>query len=379
MPGKRAKILYVSTAEGVSGAEKSLLLLVRHMGEHEVFVACPAGSPLAQEVRASGGQDIALPASRWQTSRLGRLVGRLRAGLRLRDIVGTIDPDIIHANSIYAMLPCIVAARGRRAKLIWQARDFAGSRTWVSLCGWLSDKVIAVSQSVAQWLRERGVDDSKIEVIYNGLDPAGDPLRAGGGVQGIRLEGQGFAFANIGQFVPWKNQLLFLRAAERVQAAAPQAKFLLVGDDLFGRDSKYRRRLEGYVQTHGLSEVVTFAGWREDMSTVWPLIDCLVHTAQREPFGRVIIEAMDAGVPVISADAGGPGEIIDNERTGLLVSPDDVEKLAGAMLRMVWEAGLAARLAAAAIVAVRAEFTAAETARRVSAVYAEILQHSCAS
>ncbi|MCY2927558.1 MAG: glycosyltransferase, partial [Planctomycetota bacterium] len=94
------------------------------------------------------------------------------------------------------------------------------------------------------------------------------------------------------------------------------------------------------------------------MAGIWPRVDCLVHTADTEPFGRVIIESMAAGVPVIAADGGGPSEIIERDVTGILVPPDEEASLAQAMLQMAREPAAAARLALAARRRVMEKFTA---------------------
>jgi glycosyltransferase involved in cell wall biosynthesis len=360
----------------IAGAEKSLLLLLRHMqGTHEIHVACPQGSDLEEEVRLLGSHFSALPNHR-HLSRGGmaRLAGYVRTSLWLKKAVDACNPDVIHANSVYSAVACLLACYRSRAKLVWHARDFTGSRLMTRVCSWFSARVIAVSRSVAKWLEAQGVKESKIEVIYNGLDPSvGRSCEAGTATKTSRLQNDVFVFANVGQFVPWKRQIFFLAAARRVRPALPDAMFWLLGDDLFGCNAAYKQQLHEYVETHALSDAVVFRGWQEPMSRVWEDVDCLVHTAEREPFGRVVIEAMDAGVPVIAVNARGPAEIIEDNRTGLLVPPGDVEKLTEAMLRIACATGVAERLSAAGRQEVRARFRAEETARRVAGIYASIL------
>ena len=109
------------------------------------------------------------------------------------------------------------------------------------------------------------------------------------------------------------------------------------------------------------------------MDRIWAEVDCLVHTAEHEPFGRAIIEAMAAGVPVIAVDSCGPSEIIQHGRTGLLVRPGDDVAVAEAMLRIARDRSFADTLVQAARETVYSRFRAEDTARRVAAVYEEVL------
>jgi len=197
--------------------------------------------------------------------------------------------------------------------------------------------------------------------------------RAKSGHSHITDSEQTFTYANIGQFVPWKKQSVFLEAAMSVSQKLPQARFVVVGDDLFGRDSRYKRRLFSLVDSSEIASKVSFLGWRENMDEIWEGIDCLVHAADKEPFGRVLIEAMAHQVPVIAVDSCGPGEIIQHEETGLLVEPNDTAQLVEAMIRIAQSKCFAGRLAAKGYEHVCSSFTATETANTVNRIYSEAL------
>jgi glycosyltransferase involved in cell wall biosynthesis len=173
--------------------------------------------------------------------------------------------------------------------------------------------------------------------------------------------------------VPWKNQTGFIEAASRLARELPEARFLLVGDDIFGRDSRYKNDLLDRIKNSPIAEKVSFLGWQKQMECVWPKIDCLVHTAEREPFGRVVIEAMAHKVPVIAADRCGPAEIIRNGRTGILFEPGDVEQLTEAMLKIARDRTFAAAIAQGAERQVLSNFTADKTAAGIEQIYARVL------
>jgi glycosyltransferase involved in cell wall biosynthesis len=98
-----------------------------------------------------------------------------------------------------------------------------------------------------------------------------------------------------------------------------------------------------------------------------------VHTADCEPFGRVIIEAMGHNVPVIAINKCGPSEIIQNGETGILVNPDNIKELSEAMLKIAGDKGFALKLASAAYEYVTSRFSAETTAKHIQKIYQQFL------
>ncbi|MHC4737941.1 MAG: glycosyltransferase family 4 protein, partial [Planctomycetota bacterium] len=167
--------------------------------------------------------------------------------------------------------------------------------------------------------------------------------------------------------------LLFIKAAERFLQDGQKARFILIGDDIFGRNCSYKKELINRVKTSPFVPDIKIIGWQDNLASYWPWIDYLVHTADTEPFGRVIIEAMVHGVPIIAAAGCGPVEIITNHKTGLLFAPDDIEKLLWAMKTISQDRELAHNLAINARQYVVSNFEARKTAERISKVYEELI------
>ena len=236
--------------------------------------------------------------------------------------------------------------------------------------------MIAVSHAVENALIKTGVNPEKVKVVYNGVDntyfnqsdESGDLFSTPGSCKQDSI-----VFAHVGQFVPWKNHIAFLKAAFYVASSLPSARFVLVGDDIFGRDSAYKSSLLSYAEDSTIVEKVNFWGWQENMDEVWPKVNCLVHTPNREPFGRVIIEAMAHKIPVIAVDSCGPSEIIQNGKTGILVQPNDIEELSEAMLKIAQDTQFANKLATAGYEHVISNFTADKTAAQMREIYREVL------
>jgi glycosyltransferase involved in cell wall biosynthesis len=291
-------------------------------------------------------------------------------------IVLRANPDIIHANTFYAGMVSLLAAIVMRKKLILHSRDLANFGRFTKLYNRFCRKVIAVSHAVRNALVDQGVSSDKVEVIYNGVDKCSLDRSEGNRTLFIPQntdESSPFVFAHVGQFVPWKNHIVFLRAASHVARDLPEARFVVVGDDTSGRDSAYKCSVLNYAANCVIAERVSFLGWQDKMCEVWPKINCLVHTADREPFGRVIVEAMAHRVPVIAVGTCGPSEIIQNNKTGILVQVDDVKGLSEAMVRIARHREFADALANAGYEHVMSSFTADKTAARIQEVYKEVL------
>jgi glycosyltransferase involved in cell wall biosynthesis len=293
----------------------------------------------------------------------------LSAVLRVR-------PDIVHVNSFYAAAAALLPAFLARRRAVIHARDFDRFALLWRFFGVMCEKVIAVSAAVKGMLVGRGVSGDKIVVIHNGVHIgntcSGADCRGrmcAGGVEG----GESFVFAHVGQLVRWKNHADFVEAASIVSRELKEARFVVVGDDVFGREPRYGEELRCWVRSLPVGSKFRFLGWQRNMDEVWPDIDCLVHTAEREPFGRVIIEAMAHKVPVIAAGSCGPGEIIRDGETGILYEPGDIEQLSAAMLEIVRDRRFAQGLAEAAYEAVRLRFSAEQTAARVEQIYEEVI------
>lgn len=363
------RVLCVNLEGSIAGAEQSLLLLVRFVPKSiQISAACPTGT-LAERLRSLGVRTCNISAPPRKSNHLFIWFFYLAiVNLQLILIVFKTKPQIIHANSTRAVLAAILPRVFAGSKLIWHMRDLRCSRLLARICSCLSSEVIVVSRTVKDKLIGLGVRAKSIEVIYNGVAADDLPTEAKEKDQSSPI-----TFANIGQFVPWKKQLLFIEAAERFLQDGQKAQFILIGDDIFGRDSRYKKELINRVKASLFVSNIKIIGWQDNLTSYWPMIDCLVHTADTEPFGRVIIEAMAYGVPAITAAGCGPAEIITNGSTGLLFDPDDLEGLIWAMKTISEDRELAHNLVRNAKDHIVSNFQASKTAEKISKVYEELM------
>lgn len=179
---------------------------------------------------------------------------------------------------------------------------------------------------------------------------------------------------HVGRLTPWKGQDVLLRALPSLLERVPGVRVVLVGSatDAVGRD--FEAELRSLVVELGVADRVEFAGPRRDIPEVFAVAEVAVHSStQPEPFGRVIVEAMAAGRPVVAAKDGGVPEIIDDGVTGLLVPPGQPEALAAAVGRLLADPAAAAAMGERAGRAARDRFGLAAHAQRVQAAYDRVL------
>lgn len=242
------------------------------------------------------------------------LVGRLAA--RLAGV-----PVIVHTFHGHVFHGYFSAAKTRL--FIWLER--AAAR--------LSDLTLTISEGLRDDLiRYRIAPPSRIRVLPLGLNlqPFAESVHLKGRFRGnlglstnIRLIGI------IGRLVPVKNHRLFLEAARRVYQALPETYFVIVGG------GECQPELEALTRELGLTNMVYFAGWRQDLPAIYADLDLVVISSNNEGTPVSLIEAMAAGVPVVSTAVGGVPDLLCQGEMGTLVQPGDADALAAAMIDML--------------------------------------------
>lgn len=197
----------------------------------------------------------------------------------------------------------------------------------------------AGAASYAEWL---GVDPARIAVVLNGLDPTEYARPDPADVARVRDElapRDGKLVVGMMRLTEEKRPLLFAETARAVGAAVQRVSFALAGDG----------PLRDEVRAHGAALGGRFAmlGARGDAATVLAAADLVLLTSRAEGTPNVLLEAQLLGVPVVATRVGGVGDAVDDGGTGILCAADDAEGLRDAVLRLLGDDALRARLGAA--------------------------------
>jgi glycosyltransferase involved in cell wall biosynthesis len=406
------RILYVDLAPAVGGSIISLYQLVKGLaGEpYEPHVVLRTGNPYQQRFRDLGvpvstvgaagnpsrARDSAAVSAvrgaravRWlKQSRVGReIVHRVgfyarqyptvrREANEIGAIIRAWQPQLVHLNDILAVTrPAALAARRHGVPAIchlraMDARTPYDRRLSRSLRGY-----ICISRAVDAHQRSLGGRTDPAWIVYNGVDLAeiDQPVNVDALRSELGLCGDEQVVGSIGRLVAWKGQDVFVRALAALAPKRPQLRGLIVGAP-DGPGDAYVRSLHALADSLGIAERVIWTGYRADVPRLLRALSVLVHSARDpEPFGRVLIEAMAAGVVTIGARAGAVPEIITDGVDGLTTPPGDVKALAAAIARALDDAVAAEAWRRAARSTVEQRFSLQAYVQSVTRVYQEIL------
>jgi glycosyltransferase involved in cell wall biosynthesis len=321
--------------EGLLGGAGRLLLDLA-VALDEPVLACPP-SPLAD--RASEvGLNVAHTRSRRVEVRAGardRLAAPLRlAGhaLEVRHLVRALRPRVVISWGMRATLACAAALAGRRNRppLVFQHNDLLPGpligRT-VRAAASRADLVITPSRTIADDLDPGRTLADRITVLPPAVDlelfdfsplPDGPP-----------------SVLTLGWLVPYKRPELALEVMALAARELPDLRLSLVGarlDDPAGRE--LAERLEERTRQPDLAGRVALAGPVADPRVALRDCHCLLHCADREPFGIVVLEALATGRPVVAPAGGGPAEVLDDS-CGRLYPPGDAAAAAAALVEIL--------------------------------------------
>lgn len=243
--------------------------------------------------------------------------------------------DLIYANTQKALVVGALASFLSHRPLVYHLHDILSTdhfsstnrRIAVTLANIRASLVIANSQASKAAFVEAGGRQHLTEVVYNGFEPEqylSNELNLSQLKQQLGLNGK-FVVGHFSRLSPWKGQHILIEALAK---CPDNVTAILVGDALFG-EQDYVQDLHQRVAALGLEERVKFLGFRSDIVHLMSICDLVAHTSIfPEPFGRVIVEAMLCGRPVVAAAAGGAVELVEHERTGWLIAPGEPTLLA---------------------------------------------------
>ena len=237
--------------------------------------------------------------------------------------------DLIYANTQKALVVGAIASLLSRRPLVYHLHDIlspehfsqTNRRIAVTLANRFASLVIANSQASKKAFLQTGGRSEITHVVYNGFDPTMyhvskfdvSQIR-----QQLGLDKQ-FIVGHFSRLAPWKGQHILIEAVAKCPI---EVTAIIVGDALFG-EHDYVESLHQQVKTLGIETRIKFLGFRSDIPQLMSACDLVSHTSTfAEPFGRVIVEAMLCGRPVVAAKAGGAMEIVEDGVDGFLVTPD---------------------------------------------------------
>jgi len=267
----------------------------------------------------------------------------IQMAMELNRIIREFQPDVVHTHTTTAGLIGRIVARLAGVSVIvhtLHTHPYKGMyRKSTSMLfssverigAYFSDSIITLSSSLRQELTEKYHITSKnrVTVLPLGYDLsifANTPRHLGTFREQFNIPKDVPLVGIIGRLVTVKNHMLFLRVAKRIHEQIPNARFVIVGGGHLESD------LRAQVQKMRLSDCVIFAGWQQDMPTVYSDLDAVVITSHNEGTPAPLIESLVMGCPVVATHVGGVSDLLNAGEYGALIPPDDANAFANALI-----------------------------------------------
>ncbi|MGZ4787331.1 MAG: glycosyltransferase family 4 protein [Terriglobales bacterium] len=395
------RIAFLSPSGQMGGAETCLIdafaVLRDARPQWSLSIVLGEDGPLASRAAEHGAEVHLLPfpselarlGDSGQSSRAAlasRLISAapsvLRYRYQLQSLLTRIKPDVVHTNG-FKMHVLGALAKPLGSALVWHIHDYISTRPVMAgpmrRLASRTNAIITNSKHVAEDTRNIVGKTAHIVPVLNVVD-----------LQGFTPEGPRVDLDDLSGLPPatagtvrvgliatlawWKGHRLFLQGMAGLNPSL-QARGYYIGGALYKTQSQESLDdLRAFAREHGISDRVGFTGVISQPSSAMRALDVLVHTStEPEPFGRVIVEAMACGKPVITTGIGGAAEIISLGDMSLKINATDPASLTGAIAKLAADPELRHRLGSNGLSTARRYFGRERLARELPPVYEEVL------
>ena len=334
----------VSYSGLLGGAERVLVEVATGL-EEPPLIACPPGA-LADTARARGVGVFELRERSLELRRSplepAAAAARLAAqSAELRSLVVAVGPDTLIAWGMRAALSSFAAAQPG-TRLVLQHNDLLPGpliARALRVRARQADLVVVPSRCVAYDLDPAAALGARLRVINPGVDlERFRPAPAGGGGEEVLL---------LGAIERWKRLDLALEAVALAARELPGLRLTVAGEPVGADGARLLAELRRRAERPDLRGRVSFAGRVPDPERALAAAACLLHCAEREPYGMVVAEALACGLPVVAPDSCGPAELLDRD-CGRVYAPGDAAAAARALTGVLTDRAAGSVLGAAA-------------------------------
>ena len=367
LTSRRPRILYVITRAERGGAQTHLLNLLHAMHhDFEVLLATGEEGFLTEACRTRGIPVHVIPLLQRRINPFADV----KALFSLRKLIRDFRPDLLHAHTSKAGFLTRLAGRTLGVPSVYTIHTWLFGTPAISkissLLGWPGerlaarwcDRIITVARAGADVIGRSGIaSGEKVVTIYNGIPDCGEQAN----LSSVRSP----TLVMVARFTEAKDHDTLLRAFAKTRA---ETRLLLVGD------GHLRAKFEALARELRIETRVDFLGDRGDVPSILARADIFVLASKTEMFPISILEAMRAGLPVISSQVGGVSEIVTHGETGLLVESQSVDALTHALNAMIASLELRRRLGQQARQRFLSAHLSTQMEEQTRAVYLDVLR-----
>lgn len=323
------KVIHVLTDTNIGGAGVWLLNYLKSFDrqKYNVEVLLPKNSLLTEKV-----EQLQIPVFEVldiadKSFSLGGVQSFIKAFKKLK-------PDIVHAH---ASLSARIAAKILGIKTVntrhclEDEKKFPKSLIYSVINNYLSDIVIGVSKATCDNLLKDGIKKEKLRLVYNGVYTIKELSCDERKIikEELSIPQDDLVVGIVARLEDVKNHKMFLKAASQISKKKQNVTFLIVGDGTLKQD------LKKMCADLDIDQRVKFLGYIDDITNVMNIIDIITLTSKKEALSLSLIEGMTLGIPTVSTNSGGPGEVIDKGISGIIVENDDIDQFSNAVISLL--------------------------------------------
>lgn len=379
-------IVFLHSSSELYGSDRSLLNLVKNLDKDKfnITVILPEDGPLVDKINSFDNVEViinelaVLRRKNLSLSGMSKYFIELMRSIKfINNLIKEKSIDIVYTNTSVIFVGGI-SAKICKVKSVWHIREIIKSkyeRFLVSkIVNIFSDYIIANSKATAEAISK---NKDKVKVVYNAID-----IEKNSGLEDIDEVYKEVAATIVksnnkikigmaGRINRWKGQKLFVDMAKLVSEENDNVEFLIAGDVYKGEDY-ILDDLKGYILESGVKDKIGLLGQVDNMSNFYKKLDIFVlPSIQPEPFGLVVIEAMNNKLPVVATNHGGPVEIIDNNIDGFLVDYKDAREMAQVVNKLIKDKELRNYIATNAEKKVKEKFNVSRYVDEISYILEE--------
>lgn len=364
------KLLLVDLETEWRGGQNQALLLLKGLPErgHEAELVAAEGSALGERAGSAGAC----------VHFVSRGVFRVPAAQKVRALLRSGGFDSLHANEAHAVTAVWLAQWGKSLRVPFVISRRVGypiGRSSLAKARYrAAARIVANSKWVAEQAAASGAPREKISVVYEGanIPPRFTPEQRQRARARWGISQSTPVLGCVGVLLPDKGQEWLIRALAEVKKELSGAKLLLAGD------GPCRVRLESLAQELNLADAVIFAGFVKEVEYVYAALDVFLLPSFFEALNNSLLAAMAYEIPSIAFNKGALGEIIEHEKSGLLVSGPDPAEISAAATRILRDRDLATNLGRAGRARIEENFSTDRMVEGMIRVYEECLRSNSA-
>jgi L-malate glycosyltransferase len=357
------KVLLVDMEAAWRGGQNQALLLLNGLAAygHKAELVAAEGSALGARAAAIG-----VPVHF-----VSRGMLRIPAARKIRTLLLAGRLDIVHANEAHAVSAAWMAGAHRRARLIISRRvGYPLQKSRIAQARYAAAvRIVANSDWVMEQAIASGAPREKLTVVHEGVEIpprlSKEQRMAARARWGIGSDQP--LLGCVGVLLPDKGQEWLIRALAESRKEFPATKLLLAGD------GPCRQKLEALAQELGVKDAVIFAGFVKDVEAVYAALDIFLLPSFFEALNNSLLSAMTYEIPSIAFRRGALGEIIEDGKSGLLVSGPRVNEICAASAKILRDRNFAAKLGEEGRHRVEQNFSAVRMVEGMIRVYEEVL------